>query len=203
MATLASDDFNRADEATLASPWVKPTSANLDVCNLTSNRVSSTIDNVNRAAIYSGPAWPNDQWSRAKLYCVSTAGVRQGPALYVRMTDGNSCYRFSTDHAASTNCNISRFNSDSRATVLDFTQAWTDGDVWELRVEGSASAARLGVFLNGAQVAGVTDNDTIASGSPGIGVSNNVLISSWSIDDWSGGDIQVPTARLRSLSWVS
>lgn len=194
MAVLAKDDFNRADEATLASPWVKPTSLSLDVCNLTSFRASSTIDDVNRAAVYIGPTWPNDQWSKARLYCVSTAGVRQGPALYVR-TDiagpGYTGYRLSTDHAASTNCNISRFLSDSRTTILDFTQAWNDGDVWELRVEGPASAARLRAFLNDVQIADVIDNSSITTGSPGVGVSNNVLISSWSIDEWSGGDLSV------------
>ena len=105
MAVLASDDFNRADEAPLVAPWTDPGIGGVD---LISNRASfSVMDNSNRGMYYSGPAWPDDQWSKARLYVDSTGGVRQGPALYVRMASGaNTVYRFSTDHAAVTNCNI-------------------------------------------------------------------------------------------------
>ena len=197
MAVLASDDFNRADENPLASPWA--TQTGLSNTKLLSNRCSYDImDGSNRGNFYGGVAWPADQWSKAKLYCVSTGGVRQGPALYVRMAAGAiTNYRFSTDHAAATNCNISRFVAGVRTTVVDFTQAWSDGDEWELWVEGPATAARLRTFLNGVQKSDTTDNSSIAAGFPGIGVSGNATITSWSIDDWSGGDFNATP----SVAW--
>lgn len=194
MAVLASDDFNRANETPLAAPWTDV----VGQVNLVSNAVTSAIDDNNRGMYYSGPAWPDDQWSKAKLYVDSTGGVRMGPALYVRLAAGVDCYRFSTDHAASNNCNVSRFVASSRTTIVDFTQAWNDGDEWMLQVEGPATAARVRVFLNGVQKSDDTDNSSIASGSPGIGISGSATITSWSLDDWSGGDLEGTT-----VAWLT
>jgi len=207
MAVLASDDFNRANESPLASPWVS--TGFLVDCDLISNAVSYPVmDNNNKAMLRGGITWPDDQYSKAALNCVSTGGVRQGPALYVRYVGGgvDTCYRFSTDHAASTNCNVSRFITGNRTTIVDFTQAWSDGDIWELRVSGPASAARLQTFLNGVQKSDTTDNSSLVSGSPGIGVSGNSTITSWSVDTWEGGSpgqTLLPDADVAAGGWTT
>lgn len=187
MSTLARDDFNRANESPLAAPWAQAIGDG-GAMKLASNSVTQvTIDSNNDGAIYTGMAWPDDQWSAAKLTTTSAVGVRQGPCLHVRYAlAANTNYRLSLDHAASTNCNISRFLAGVRTTVLDFTQAWADGDTWMLGVDGPAAAARLRVFLNGVLIQSVTDNSSLASGYTGIGISDSSVTAT--IDDWSGGD---------------
>ncbi len=186
MPIIASDDFNRANESPLASPWTTGT-GNLS-SDLVSNAMSIAVPtDDNRANIYTGPVWPDDQWSKAALTVSGTVGGRAGPALYVRYSSSSTTfYRFSTDHAGATNCNISRFLAGARTTIVDFTQAWTDRDIWEFRVEGPAGSARLRTFLNGVQISDTTDNSSLSSGTPGAGVSGSAL-ETWSVDNWSGG----------------
>ncbi len=195
----ASDDFNRANVSPLASPWAAAVGDG-GTLKIVSNKVTQvTVDSNNDGAIYTGITWPGDQWSEARFTTTSTGGGRQGPCLHVRYAlAANTNYRLSVDHAASTNCNISRFVAGTRTTILDFTQAWTDGAIWMLAVDGPASAARLRVYLNGTLIQTVTDSSGIATGYPGIGVSDNDVIAT--IDDWRGGDFIQPANTRRRVA---
>jgi hypothetical protein len=188
---IASDNFNRANEDPLAGDWttaVGDGGAMRIVSNVATK--NAAVDSNNDGAIYDGVTFPDNQWSAAKLSVTSTNGVRRGPALFVRHAfAANTSYRISVDHAASNNCNISRFLAGTRTTLLDFTQAWTDGAEWKIAVDGPASAARIRIYLNGTLLQTVTDNSSIASGYPGIGVSDSEDVTNVVIDDWHAGEV--------------
>ncbi len=190
-SVIASDNFNRANEDPLAGDWttaVGDGGAMRIVSNVATK--NATVDANNDGAIYDGITFPDNQYSAAKLSVTSTNGVRRGPALFVRHAfSANTSYRISVDHAASNNCNISRFLAGVRTTLLDFTQAWTDGAEWKIAVDGPASAARIRIYLNGTLLQTVTDNSSIASGYPGIGVSDQTDVSNVVIDDWYAGEV--------------
>ena len=199
MTTLASDDFNRADENPLAGNWVTATGNN--ALRIVSNACTSAIDGTNDMALYTASVFPGNQWAQAKLNVTSIDGVRRGPGLCLRYAIGaNTGYRFSTDHASSNNVDISRVLAGVRTTVVAFTQAWTNGSTFKFAVDGQATAARLRIWLDGSLIQEVTDSSSIASGYPGLFFGDNVSVSSWSADDWSAGDLVQSTYVTRRRS---
>ena len=185
MTVLASDIFDRANENPLAhGVWTTCSSevAFQIVSNVATPTSTASTDD---GSFYSGIAWPADQFSRAKLTVNSTAGAGAGVGLKVRQASGAlTCYRLIVDHAALNNVTIERFVAGVATTVTGYprTQAWTDGDTWELDVVGTT----LRVCRNGVQVGADATDTNIATGSPGIGLSTTV--TSASINDWEGGD---------------
>jgi hypothetical protein len=140
------------------------------------------ISGADNGAHYSGIAWPNDQWCRANLTVNGVAGAGAGIALKLRVAAGaQTYYRIAVDHATSNNGQISRFNSGVITSLLNFTQSWNDGDVWEFRVIGST----LYVFYKGLQIQSLVDSSPLVSGSPGLGLSTTVV--SASMTNWVAG----------------
>jgi hypothetical protein len=90
---------------------------------------------------------------------------------------------------------VARFVGGAFTSLTIFTRAFTNGDEWELRVTGPASAAIVTVYHLGTQVYQTTDNSSVASGSPGI-CSSGPSFTSGSVDDWTGTDVfGVPLAN--------
>jgi hypothetical protein len=190
MAILASDNFNRADEDPLSG------GGNWSVANselkfkLISNAVVPAGPASDSGEYYSGVAWPNDQYSKAKLSCVGSGGGGAGVGLKVRQASGaNTQYRVVVDHAAANNVDLQKVVAGSYSSVAGYprTQAWADGDTWELRAQGTT----LSVWLNGVQVGADATDNGIASGSAGIAFSSTE--TSASIEDWEGGDFSGAT----------
>lgn len=182
MSILATDNFNRANENPLAGNWTTgPGEGNMRlVGNLAANFGDDGID---CAAYYSAITWPNDQYSKAKLATTGTAGSAAGPMLTVRQSNSaDTHYRLAVDHAGTNNVDLRRRVAGTTTPIATFTQAWTDGDTWELRVQGTT----LSVWLNGVQVGTNQTDANIASGYAGIAYSS--LDANATIDDWEGGD---------------
>lgn len=185
MGQLASDDFNRADETPLASPWVQAYSNR--TFDLVSNHVVPTalLDTV---YIYSGATWPADQWSFAALTVTGGTGGGDGPGVCVRW-DGATIngYWLVASHGATNNVHLWQVDDGSFNALTSFTQAWTDGDVFGLRVSGPTNNAFLEVFYNGALLGSTTDTSSAipASGSAGMVYSSSP--SGPQLDRWSGG----------------
>lgn len=183
----AADNFNRADENPLSGggAWVTafgelPMQVVGNAC--TPTNVGST-DNGSRyvAIVNCAPA----QYSRAKL-SVSGGTGSQGVCLKVRMAPGAlSFYRLTVNHDTTNNISLQRFVAGT-VTMLSgwpVTQAWTDGDVWELQMVGP----RLRVYRNGTQVGSDTIDANVTAGEPGHGISTT--ITSATIEDWEGGEL--------------
>jgi hypothetical protein len=184
MGILASDNFNRANENPLGN-GVWTTGSGNAAMQIVSNQATPTdLSVTNDGSYYSGISWPANQYSKAKLTVNSTLGSTRGPGLFVRQQSGaDTKYMLITDHAASNNVTLVRISAGvfTNLTGFPLTQAWTDGDTWELRVVGTT----LSVWRNGIQVGPNVTDSSITSGSPGIGLSTDV--TSAAIDDWEGG----------------
>lgn len=182
MSVLASDNFNRADENPLGnSVWA--TQSGQTPWQVASNVATPTdLSGTDDVSLYTGIAWPNDQYSEAQLTVNSTTGGGQGVGLAVRGAAGAiTGYSLIADHAASNNVALFKHNAGTPTTLITITQAWTDGATWRLEVQGTT----LRGFLNGVQVITATDG-VVTSGSPGVWLSTAVI--SASIDNFVGGD---------------
>lgn len=195
MGVLASDDFTRANENPLGNgAWT--TSTTFVAMQLVSNVATPTNPTSDNGSYYSGLAWPANQFSRARLTVNGTAGGDSGVCLFVRHAAGaNTLYRLDADHAASNNVTLAKFVAGVYSVVTGWprTLAWTDDDLWELWAIGTT----LRVFRNGAQLGADSTDASIASGSPGVGVSG--AVTSASIRAWEGGTTDAVAPLLGSL----
>lgn len=173
---IASDNFNRSNQAPIAGNWTSTT------MNLTSNHVVPASLGADGAAYYSGTTWPNDQYSKAKLSVTGTAGATHGVGLLVRRsTSATTHYRLVVDHASTGNVTLSKAIAGTATTLVTLTQSWSDGDVWELRVMGTT----LQIRRNDVQVGADVIDSSIASGRAGVAYA--ATESAASVDDWEGG----------------
>lgn len=184
----ASDTFTRANEAPMAGNWT--TVGGQGGLNLTTNQVVPINPAVDGGVVWTGRTWAVDQSSRAKLTVTGTGGSGQGPGLCVRAsTAADTRYRFVVDHAASSNCRLTQSNAGSSVTKLVFTQAFVDGDLWELTAEGPQSRVIVKMYYLGQLVGQILDLDNLipAAGSPGLYFSSTE--TSAAMDDWVGGEL--------------
>jgi hypothetical protein len=182
----ATDAFTRANETPLAGNWTSPITGEQAV-NLTTNQVVTTSDN-DSSARYSGRTWANDHSSSALITTPGSSGGNQGIGVCVRAASGaRTYYRFIVDHAGASNAALHRVIAGAQTVLDTWTQTFTDGDRFTLRVNGPASAAFLEVLRAGASVRTFTDNSSLASGSPGLAYSSAAVSGTW--DDWEGGEL--------------
>jgi hypothetical protein len=180
-----SDSFDRANATPIAGNWTtSPALPAWGTLALVSNQVVPTNAAADGEAYYSGMTWPDDQYSKAKLYVTGTGGLEQGIGLLVRQsTSAVTHYRLVVDHASSGNVALGKHVAGAYTTLATYTQSWTDGAVWELRVTGT----KLQIFLNGTQIGSDVTDISIGSGSAGIVYS--ATETSAAIDDWEGGRV--------------
>lgn len=184
MSTLATDDFNRADSATLGANWTVGAGAG-ESLGILSNQCSVVGAGNRDGAYYSAVAAPNDHYSQAVVVALPTAQL----AVMVRsITTGTvrTSYR-----AGCFPGNFGGGNTQSRIwkevanVITDLGTGSTTlaaGQIWKLEVVGTS----LTFKINGAVEVTVTDAD-IASGQFGIWAEHNA--SNFAVfDNWEGGD---------------
>lgn len=187
LPALASDRFNRANENPLGN-GVWSTVTGLGAMQIVSNVATPVSVSADSASRYSGIAWPNDQYSKAKL-TVAGGSAGNGVAILVRCAAAAATfYMLAVTHVGTNNVTIYSTVAGvfTQLTGFPVTQAWTDGDTWELRATGT----QIQAFLNGTQIGPTVTSATVTAGSPGIGIGS--VITSAAIDDWEGGDATVP-----------
>ena len=184
-ATTVADNFDRTNQTPIAGNWTTaPVNPGWEALALVSNQVVPTNAAADGEAYYSGNIWPDNQYSKAKLYVTGTGGGAQGIGLLVRQSaSAVTHYRLVVDHASSGNVALGKHVAGTYTSLATITQSWTDGAVWELRVTGT----KLQIFLNGTQVGADVIDNSIASGSAGIVYS--ATETSAAIDDWEGGRV--------------
>lgn len=209
MSTIT-DNFNRT-ETPLAAPWRQADgSAGAWQANGTAAEPLNTGEDEHE--IYDGtgaPAWGNDQSIKGKIsVSAGTTGDQTGIGFFVRHHPTlKTGYRFVVNHNASGNCDLLKFVDGSATVQLDhFTQAFTDGQEWELRVVSDT----LTMWLAGSLVRTKVDaSSPIASGSPGLASSSIIALPGCTIDDvvmtdaLGGPPVPGPTLRLTqsALRW--
>src|SRR5205814_109515 len=138
MAILATDGFDRANANPIGAPWT--TTSGESAMQIVGNVATPSTLASDCGAYYSGITWPADHYSKAKLSVTGTAGSQAGARLKVRQASGaNTYYLLVVDHAATLNVALQKVIAGVFTTLTGFpvTQAWTDGDTWELWVVGT------------------------------------------------------------------
>lgn len=169
----ASDDFNRANESPILSPWVKAGGGNIRIATNNIDAATST----DCWWYYSGAASSADQYAQAKI--ITPAGPDAGPA--VRINADVDCYSINTllhEYV--------RFLNNSITSLANYSSTAIN-DVVRIEVEGSTIRG----YINGAPsgVPSTTDSNISAAG---LGVGMFMFETGHEYDDWSGGDLFTP-----------
>lgn len=185
MSVLATDDFDRADNANLGASWDQITGE--FAYKLASNKAEPSVLNQDCAEYHSGIVWPDDHYGQCILTPSTSGGSAssdRGIGLAARAaTAARTYYRLSTDATGATNnIGLSKFVAAVKTNLWFRSLAIAAGDVVRLEVQGTT----LRVFFNGVQLGADTTDASIATGSPGVSYSGTV--GACSLDDWMGGD---------------
>lgn len=183
--TTASDNFDRADEVPISSPWA----ASVGAARLVSNQLTSASGAYGISRYASG-TWADDQEVEA------TVAARQSDAYWafiaVRMDASGNGFAFETD-GTSANSGLTKFVAGSETSFTTPAADFAVGDRMRLRVEGQSPDITLtawkqtggvGDWVQVAQVTGWSGND---SGVPGGGAYSLAGIANWSATDELGG----------------
>src|SRR6185436_7091677 len=186
MAVLASDSFTRADENTLASPWVKPT-AWATAC-LVSNAAAVVTASTDAWYYYSGVTWPANQYAQCRVGVVGGGGVFDAGVVCRMNASGQDGYHLNYSDGAS--LLLYKVTGGSFSNIAARTVAVVAGDIIRLEVMGTTPTTTLKIFLNGVQQgADVTDSSTpITSGEAGIGLFGGTE----RLDDFEAGNFLAP-----------
>lgn len=171
------DDFNRANAATLGANWTNQTA---NTPSVSSNQCVATASN-HHCAYWSANAFNNNQYAKAVVKAVSSGVSYCG--VTVRSTGNGGTtnnYHFLTDGAGgSGHTAIGKFENNVQSFILNISTTFAVNDVIELRVSGTTVSA----YKNGAFLDSVVDTSH-ASGSAGVHV-----FGSAQQDDWEGGNL--------------
>lgn len=183
VVSAASDDFNRANETPLASPWSQAGTTGPTV-NLTSNVIVASA-NGDQFWKYAGAAVTASQYSQTTK--PTGTDPDEGPACRITGTDVTGYFAEMAGGAG-----ILKHVAASASVVQAYTYTVADGDTIRLEVEGST----LRMYQNGV-VKSPAGTDTSIAGPGDVGVF--FFESGTQQDNWSGGDLVAVTPDLPAI----
>lgn len=190
MASLATDDFNRADSTGLGANWTTVPSNGGGFVR--SNTFSSTTDDP-VAAFYNGVTWPANQYAQCKILTPLSTGGDNGGGPMVRAGSLTNTAYFTLAH--STGLQIYAVVAGSYNEIGNDSTVPTNNQLLYLEANGSAQVLKL------AGVTKITGADVlIASGNAGIfgAYENNATL----LDDWEGGDLTGGAAATSDVAGI-
>jgi hypothetical protein len=178
MTTLATDNFNRANNADVGANWDTINTA----MNISSNKVIYSSINADCGEVYNAVTWPDDQYSQVVLKTPQASGTNHGFGAICRGdAAANTCYRLI---ASGSGWEVDRVVSGVGTLITNSaTPTFADGDVVRLELLGT----RWTVKKNGAIFASGIDTN-IATGKAGICYSSTDAAGGF-LDDWEGGNL--------------
>lgn len=186
MAVLASDNFNRADNADLGASWDVLTGNN--AFSIVANAVSPANVGDDSAESNNSVTWPNDQYSQVVLITSGySGGANDGVGVGVALrcaTGARTFYRIVAAGAISNGTELAKFVAGSYTSLGNSSQAWVTTNI----LYGEAVGTTIKVKRNGTDIISVTDS-AITSGRPGL--SHSGPSAAAVLDDWEGGDLGV------------
>lgn len=195
MTALATDNFNRANNANLGTAWdVMTGEANLEIvsnqCSVTPGSTAADATESNNSV-----TWPGDQYSQVTFaQCNYTGGANDGvgigPAVRCS-TAARTYYRCCCAGTTANGTEIAKMIAGSYTALAHGGAAWVNTDTAYLSVVGTALTAKR----NGSNVTTATDA-SIASGRPGISYSSSSSSGTPAVDNWEGGDLASTTVSL-------
>jgi hypothetical protein len=180
-AAAQTDDFNRANESPLASPWIAPDGVSTSKFDLLINHVvgngGATIQ-----LMYYNFAFAGDHYSQATLGGSDLTAVATYAGVAVRIqASGQSAYVYGIIAGAGS-YKIQKINSGTFTALQTCSGTPTVGDVLKLSVSGTS----LTGTVNGGSTCSATDSDH-SGGKAGLFGYNGS--SAFTLDDWSGDDV--------------
>ena len=178
-----SSTFTGADEVTLSEGGAWATMTSEASFSRTSNQavLNSASDSSNRHTT----AVAADQYSRADLTCVGTTGGGAGNGLAVRCASAaRTYYRMVIDHNATNNAEIARIVAGTYTSLVQWTQAFTNGDQFTIAIENQV------LYVYDKTLTQVKTYDDTGGGGPttgNVGISFSSSETSALLDNWSGG----------------
>ena len=149
---MASDNFTRANESPIASPWAVPTG--FGTMKLASNAVTATTASTDSACRYTLSTATDSQVT------IGTVGSSDGgPAIFDASGNGYSA------NGAGGNISVLRFAGGAfSATIGSTAGSWASGNTVRIRRVGNT----LVVSINGADVLTSASDTTYMTGNPAI-----------------------------------
>jgi len=209
VATLASDLFTRADNATLGPLWTTRQSGP-EAFAIVSNQAAPTFFN-DCCEFYNAITWPNDHYSQAVLSGLSGTTNLTGLGVACRVrTDNigggvgfNDMYECVVNTAASNNVTVNKWVAGSYTMLTQRTQAWTNGDVLRMSVQGST----IRIYRNSVQMGADFVDPSPLTGYPcAPGLAGIGLYDGGVADTWEGGTVTqvlLADADLAAGGWTT
>jgi hypothetical protein len=174
----SSDNFNRADETPIASPWTKLLTGGSNT-NLTTNQAVGQGDSMYG---FSGSVTSADQFSQ--VLCPNMTTNEAGPTCRASTTGGGECYLVVLGGFH----NFYKLVGASYTSIISTGTSEVNGQTARLETQGSS----LRYYQNGVLSSGSpqTDTSVTAVGMAGMRFGN----ASEVLDDWQGADLAGPAA---------
>lgn len=193
MAVLATDDFNRADSADLGANW-NPGIGPMQILSNKATWGSAAGDGSDAGENYSAISWPDDQYGQVAISGQDTTGSGSGIGIMLRYANSSNYYRIVVSGDAANNVVVAKVVSGGFTQITTRTQAWTNGDILKVEVQGNT----LKVFRNGVQLgANITGDAALATG--GVGMFYSSSANTIRADDFEGGDFSTAST---GLAWI-
>lgn len=179
---MATDDFNRADNADLGANWtIQSGQAALQIV---SNRAVPSNNFSDCGEIWVADSFSDDQYSESVVTALhSSAPAETGIGPIVRgSTSVASYYAVVVNSTAANPWTLAKRVTGTYSDLHDGLDLFANGDTVRLEVSGTT----LTVKRNGSTIYTTTD-PSVTTGRPGIWYSS--AASDEAVDSWAGGDL--------------
>ena len=181
--TLATDDFNRANNADLGAAWDATNGQN--AMQITANCAQQATIGADNGESNNSVAFPNDQWSEAVFGPnVKADGVGTGYGPAVRMTSDGSLTHYRMIGSGAGYELVRHLAGASLSLSSGAGTTFAAADALYLEFVGSTPVHKK----NGAPFGAPTSNSAIAGGRAGVCYSSTEAVASDGITSWQAGD---------------
>jgi len=205
MSVLFSDNFNRADSATVdATNWTENESGG-DLWSIVSNQLSRSVGGPFLRLIAKTAAHATIANCKSSVKRITGTGFDGGPCV---RSDASGANMYYLDIYQDDLCEIYRVNSGSHTLVGAATVAHAANDVYRLEVSGTGATVTLKMFKNGVQLGtDASDSDVnriTAAGQMGVVSWTASVFDDFLAEDLAGGGLTINAdARIAARSHIA
>lgn len=200
MTALATDDFNRANNADLGTNWTPLTTTFVSLKILSNEAANSTSASgcveYWSGALVGGGAWPNNQYAEITVGSVVETSTDNGPGGAVRINPSGGG---DTAYFSQTNTHETRLYRCVAGSIVQLGSdgvACTTGDT----LRATASGTTISSSKNGSVIIGPVTDASIASGSAGIFCASPTTSTA---NAWAAGDLSTDTSLSPSFGAIT
>lgn len=194
MQTLASDNFQRANENPLSDGgnWAVYTPLTNNSLQLVSDSAQPTVLSGDNCSYWSGTTFPDDQWAQMTVGSYVNSGTITIDLFLRASLDTESFYLVQLGNGE---YNVGYWLNGSETLLEANIASVAEGDIVLFSVQGTT----LTLNINGTDVYTTTDS-TLSSGTVAVYMYNSEDLSNVSITNFQAGDFSSGGA---TTSWLS